>query len=96
MIPAKKSCILRLATQFSSEDEGMAQADKTLESWIWDVACSISQCEGRAEAERLHPPADLCETACDVLDDHQLMTMQIRVHDLDLSELWLDSDALMH
>lgn len=143
----------------------MAQAngtDKSLESWIWDAACSIRGAKDAPKYKDYFLPLIFTRRLCDVFDDelnriakevgsrakafklvkhdkklvrfylplkpadpdepiwtvirklaekigeqltsyllfrtllHQLMTAQIRVHDLDLSELKLDSDTPMH
>lgn len=55
--------------------------DKSLENWIWDAACSI---RGAKDAWKYknYTLSALFRTLL-----HQLMTAQLRVHDLDLDRL---------
>ena len=43
--------------------------DKSLESWIWDAACSIRGAKDAPKNKEFIPPLILAKRLCDVFDD---------------------------
>ncbi len=59
----------------------MANGDKSLESWIWDAACSIRGAKDAAKYKEFILPLIFTKRLCDVFDDELN-----RILDLDLPD----------
>lgn len=67
----------------------LPEKPKSLESWIWDAACSIRGAKDAPNYKEYILPLIFTKRLCDVFDDelnrlHELMTAKTRVHEVDI------------